>query len=84
MECVHKLTNETNDARNERYTKRTIHETNVTRHERYTKRTIHEMNDTRNERTNYTKEMQRTESEKRKNYTRKRNERKTPTIRNIC
>ena len=46
MECVHKLTIETNDIRNQRYTKRTIHETNDTRNERYTKRTnqLHERN----------------------------------------
>ena len=41
-------------------------------------------NDTRNERTNYTNETQMNANEKRTNDTRKRNERKMQTIRNIC
>ena len=56
MECVHKLTNETNDTRNEQ-----IHETNDTRNERtnYTNET-----QTKNERTIHANET----NEKRKRY----------------
>ena len=49
LECVHQLMNETNDTRNERYTKRTIRETNEPITQTKRKRTENEKqtNDTR-------------------------------------
>ena len=54
LECVHQLTTETNDTRNERYTKRTnqLHKRNANERKMKNERTIH-TNETNEKRKRY-------------------------------